>query len=165
MGRASNLGDEEENNMSLQSLCCDKCLNSKFALKGKLKQKFGGICGLVCECHKSSQESVKPMQNPIHSLISEAAREYAAGDPRIELALKDDLSKLVKQVLEEIIKAAPERKKLVGDDCSCHISPLSPPCSSCLALSMEELNEREAFNAGRAQTLQVITEYLGKEEI
>lgn len=32
--------------------CCDKCKNSKFALKGKLKEKAGSGCGLSCECHR-----------------------------------------------------------------------------------------------------------------
>ncbi len=31
--------------------CCEKCLNNKFALKGKVKEKFGGICGIGCDCH------------------------------------------------------------------------------------------------------------------
>ena len=31
--------------------CCDKCSKSKYALKGKNKKFFGGICGLTCECH------------------------------------------------------------------------------------------------------------------
>lgn len=29
--------------------CCSECWNSKFALTGKNKEKFG--CGLSCECH------------------------------------------------------------------------------------------------------------------
>lgn len=38
--------------------CCDECWNSKFALKGKNKEKFG--CGLACECHnkKSTQKEI-----------------------------------------------------------------------------------------------------------
>ncbi len=52
--------------------CCQKCLNSKYALKGKVKEKFGGVCGLVCDCHwgnesttnleKISSKLVNPMQ-------------------------------------------------------------------------------------------------------
>lgn len=31
--------------------CCDLCAKSKYALKGKMKERFNGICGLSCECH------------------------------------------------------------------------------------------------------------------
>ena len=42
--------------------CCDKCWNSKFALKGKQKEKFA-LCGLTCECHKKQwdEQSVSPV--------------------------------------------------------------------------------------------------------
>lgn len=37
--------------MTLQKECCKECSESKFALKGKNKERFNGICGLACECH------------------------------------------------------------------------------------------------------------------
>lgn len=33
----------------LKEKCCEKCWNSKYALRGKNKLKFG--CGLSCKCH------------------------------------------------------------------------------------------------------------------
>lgn len=36
--------------------CCDKCSKSKYALRGKIKDKFGGICGLPCECHSQCED-------------------------------------------------------------------------------------------------------------
>lgn len=36
-------------NVAPERICCDECWNSKFALRGKNKEKFK--CGLVCPCH------------------------------------------------------------------------------------------------------------------
>ena len=59
--------------------CCEKCLSSKYALKGKMKEKFGGICGLVCECHNpphltfpdnyTPTEGVEELQNEVVDCI------------------------------------------------------------------------------------------------
>ncbi len=37
--------------------CCKKCSESKWALKGKLKDEFNG-CGLACECHNKCSEEL-----------------------------------------------------------------------------------------------------------
>lgn len=42
-------------NSQNKSKCCDKCSKSKWALKGKFKDEFGG-CGLACECHNKCKE-------------------------------------------------------------------------------------------------------------
>lgn len=46
--------------------CCDECWNSRSALKGAAKKKFG--CGLSCECHllkKSDRREHLPTIKPI----------------------------------------------------------------------------------------------------
>lgn len=47
--------------------CCDECSKSKWALKGKNKKKFGGICGLVCECHIKKCEEPECIREENHT--------------------------------------------------------------------------------------------------
>lgn len=37
--------------------CCETCSTSKYALRGKMKEKFNGVCGLVCGCHRPEEKS------------------------------------------------------------------------------------------------------------
>lgn len=43
------------NKEPILSRCCEKCSTSKYALKGKLKDKFR--CGLSCDCHNQLESS------------------------------------------------------------------------------------------------------------
>lgn len=54
--------------------CCNECKNSEFALKGKAKDFFKGICGLVCECHvKSPTDTPTSLNNWEERLIERLA--------------------------------------------------------------------------------------------
>lgn len=94
--------------------CCEKCLNSEHALKGKFKDEFGGICGLVCECHKSMHPNVKSMQNWEKS-FDEKFGVFITNNDYHSNVLKsfihkthtDLLSELVRRIEDNIVPADP----------------------------------------------------------
>jgi len=57
--------------------CCDKCWNSKFALKGKNKATMG--CGLSCPCHLLiKQKAVGNEYLPTPAVISTQKEKVVA---------------------------------------------------------------------------------------
>lgn len=89
--------------------CCDKCKNSKYALKGKMKEKFGGICGLTCECHnKSTQEEVISSQTPTPNDWIEDWEKFT-----LEVLLPERVGYLRFKVKELIEKALTQQKEAI----------------------------------------------------
>lgn len=95
--------------------CCKECSESKFALKGKMKEKFKGICGLVCECHVHGQQggyatakleyrSVSDIQEQKWKETVMEAANPEIHRPRLEPMSKTGALELIK-FIEEIIAA------------------------------------------------------------
>jgi len=68
--------------------CCEKCLGSKFALKGKDKEFFGGICGLACECHLSKRYDYLGFEEKTAKLFKEKKPQGKTNTQFLEELLK-----------------------------------------------------------------------------
>lgn len=83
------------------SECCDECKNSKFALKGKIKEKMGGICGLCCECHRWACMECQ-FEDKEHSQSCKFYIEKEAPQPIEEekpvMTVKTNMNKLITEV-------------------------------------------------------------------
>lgn len=60
----------------IKNSCCQECLSSKYALKGKTKEKFGGICGLTCDCHCPEVLPSIPEPKELSELLEEFDKKF-----------------------------------------------------------------------------------------
>lgn len=54
--------------------CCNECSLSKFALKGKVRKRFNGVCGLSCECHWECGKCQQERDGVVGEAIPEHSR-------------------------------------------------------------------------------------------